>query len=54
MVVVILGLHIPMIRISYYIILSRTYLNTRLDLGRHVDLWFKYTLSWYPDRRDEK
>jgi hypothetical protein len=29
---------------------SRTYLNTRLELGRHVDLWFKYALAWYPDR----
>lgn len=28
----------------------RTYLNTRLKLGRHVDLWFKYALSWYPNR----
>ena len=28
----------------------RTYLNTRLDLGRHVDLWLKYALSWYPER----
>jgi hypothetical protein len=29
---------------------SRTYLNIRLYLGRHVDLCFKYALSWYPDR----
>ncbi|KKL05259.1 hypothetical protein LCGC14_2607840, partial [marine sediment metagenome] len=28
----------------------RTYLNTRLKLGRHVDIWFKYALSWYPER----
>jgi hypothetical protein len=28
----------------------RTYLNTRLALGSHVDLWLKYALSWYPDR----
>ena len=28
----------------------RVLLNTRLTLGRHVDLWFKYALSWYPDR----
>ncbi|MFC2113514.1 hypothetical protein ACFLTA_09625 [Bacteroidota bacterium] len=28
----------------------RTYLNTRWQIGRHVDLWFKYALSWYPDR----
>ncbi len=28
----------------------RTYLNTRLKLGRHIDLWFKYALSWYPER----
>ena len=28
----------------------RTYLNTHWQIGRHVDLWFKYALSWYPDR----
>jgi hypothetical protein len=28
----------------------RTYLNARWAIGRHLDLWFKYALSWYPDR----
>jgi hypothetical protein len=28
----------------------RTYLNTRVDIGRRLDLWFKYSLSFYPDR----
>lgn len=28
----------------------RTYLNARWDLGKHVDLWFKYALTSYRDR----
>ena len=28
----------------------RTYLNVRWDIGRHVDLWFKYALTCYRDR----
>jgi len=28
----------------------RTYLNARWDLGKHVDLWFKYALTCYRDR----
>ena len=35
---------------SYYGRGIRSYLNMRLVLGRHVDLWFKYALSWYPER----
>ena len=28
----------------------RTYLNTRWIIGKHVDLWFKYALTYYRDR----
>jgi hypothetical protein len=28
----------------------RTYLNARWDIGRHIDLWFKYALTAYRDR----
>jgi hypothetical protein len=28
----------------------RTYLNARWEIGRHVDLWFKYALTCYRDR----
>ena len=28
----------------------RTYLNVRWDIGKHVDLWFKYALTSYRDR----
>jgi hypothetical protein len=28
----------------------RTYLNARWEIGRHVDLWFKYALTYYRDR----
>ncbi len=35
---------------SYYGRGIRTYLNARWTIGRHIDLWFKYALSWYPDR----
>lgn len=28
----------------------RTYLNVRWDIGKHVDLWFKYALTCYRDR----
>ncbi|MFC2081335.1 ComEA family DNA-binding protein [Bacteroidota bacterium] len=28
----------------------RTYLNARWTVSRHIDLWLKYALSWYPDR----
>ena len=29
----------------------RTYLNARWEIGRHVDLWFKYALTCYRDRQ---
>jgi len=28
----------------------RTYLNAKWEISRHLDLWLKYALSWYPDR----
>ncbi len=36
--------------LTFVVLQVRSYLNTRLDLGRHIDIWFKYALSWYPDR----
>jgi hypothetical protein len=28
----------------------RTYLTGRWQINRHVDLWLKYAMTWYPDR----
>ncbi|HEC43110.1 MAG TPA: hypothetical protein ENI20_09810 [Bacteroides sp.] len=36
--------------LTFVVLQIRNYLNTRLDLSRHIDNWFKYALSWYPDR----
>ena len=34
----------------YTILKLRIILNTHWEIIRHIDLWFKYALSWYPDR----
>ena len=36
--------------LTFVVLQKRIFFNTRLELGKHVDLWFKYALSWYPDR----
>lgn len=28
----------------------RTYLNAKWEAGRHLDLWLKFAMTWYPDR----